>query len=43
MTRVTKQGMAGRIWPTDRQFDTPGVCDCAVHLKHSVQCASILQ
>jgi len=43
MTRPTKRGMAGRIWPADCQFDTPGVCDCAVHLKNSVQYASIMQ
>jgi len=43
MMRATKRGMAGRIWPTDREFDTPGVCDCAVHFKNSVHYASILQ
>jgi len=43
MTWATKRDMAGRTWPADRQFDTPGVCDCAVHLKNSVQYASILQ
>jgi len=43
MTRATKRGMAGRIWPGDRQFDTPSVCDRAVHLKNFVQYASILQ
>jgi len=30
MTWATKRGVAGQIWPADRQFDTPGVCDCAV-------------
>jgi len=23
MTRATKRGMAGRIWPAGRKFDTP--------------------
>jgi len=25
MTRATKRGMAGRIWPAGRQFDTPAL------------------
>jgi len=43
MTWATKRGMVGRIWPAERQFDTPGACDCAVHLKNCVRYASILQ
>jgi len=38
-----KRGMVSRIWLADHQFDTPSVWDCAVHLKNSVQYASILQ
>jgi len=41
--RKQKAELLFDIAPAERQFDTPGACDCAVHLENYVQYASILQ